>query len=216
MNDQEFREYSLVLVGEREKIASDLACDCDLHVHSDDNFKHLEKGQSIYDQLLPELQEKIDLVNAYTKLPRHPWNQDNHPNCQWLGYHTLGLLTSERGVAKALQSCGYGKSVWKELSVYSDTFYGADPRCYIDCLQTGEMDALVQNAYVGKITPFCLCVRQCCLVVSTQGSLPPYDGERVDCDDWTQEESVCEDWKAQEFFDLVDFTCRKLHDDVTS
>ena len=117
--DPAFKGYDLILVGEKERIVTDLACDCEGHIYKKEHFVHLEQGEDEYEQLSPELQEKIDVVNEFTRSPHHPWNQNNHPNCGWLGFHTLGLLTKKGEVASALHSCNYGTDFWQEIRIYT-------------------------------------------------------------------------------------------------
>lgn len=121
LQDPEYGDaYELIIVGEKERVKSDLACGCKHYTHSEDHFVHIEEGEAAYEGLPLKLQKMVDFVNSFTKLPQQPWNQDNtHTKCRWLGLHTLGLLTKEGSVADALHKCGFGLSVWEELRVYT-------------------------------------------------------------------------------------------------
>jgi hypothetical protein len=121
---QDERFGDLILVGDKEKMNEDFACDCkDDYTYESFHFAHLKTGEDVYDELSADLQKQVDYVNSFTESPGLPWNQQNNGGeCGWLGDHTLGFITKkaiEAGVPSGLQSCGYGTGEWMNLRVYA-------------------------------------------------------------------------------------------------
>ena len=123
-------KYELVLVGDKESVVDDFACDCTcLHDgvgrdFAQSDFLHLKKGEPVYDKMPQNLQKDVDAVNAFVGRPDLIWNLKDTDyelaeECNWLGYHGLGLL-SVNGVASDLNACNYGLIVWKGDAIYMD------------------------------------------------------------------------------------------------
>ena len=127
------KTHELVLVGERESVVTDFACDCtDLHDgigrdYEQSDFLHLGKGEPVYDNMPHVLRKDVDAVNEHVGRPEMVFNMkdteyEQAEECNWLGNHGLGLLLTLDGIASDLNACNYGLIVYvpEEEVLYMD------------------------------------------------------------------------------------------------
>ena len=126
--------FTLCIVGEKEKIGSDLAMCCPLALLSDDKspFLHLTDGRYDYttENITPAM--RVTLDQAFINPMVHDTVRYVNSQCSYitgygcsanwfmnLGTYTLGLVPNSK--ISTLKSCSYGLTQWEGLDIYGST-----------------------------------------------------------------------------------------------
>ena len=182
--------YTLCLVGEHEKIRSDLeGCPCmdgKILPTSGNHFLHLTNGTYVHADYMLSRRVRAVLVQAQSDALVEAAVRSVNGKCSEiigrgctrieLGVHTVGLVPND--VIDELQKCYYGTRLWNGLHVYSSTNWAPTGTCGLANSETGggycpnwpnaaapahaASYEAANSTQISQYTDGCYCYQSCC------------------------------------------------------